>query len=90
MEAKHVKSESEWNELREFAQPISWQTAAGEKDIIFEAHSHGSLWQVRLNDFPDEPMYTLLVEGKEVVHFEDWPSFWVRPQFPQSIERNGA
>ena len=32
--------------------------------------------RVRINDFPQEPLYTLLVDGKEVGDFDDWPACW--------------
>src|SRR5258708_1598679 len=34
---------------------------------------------IRLNDFPDEHLYTLIVDGKEVVSFDDWSAKWNRP-----------
>ena len=38
----------------------------------------GQKWKVRLNNFPDEPAYTLVVKGREILHFNEWPSQWVK------------
>jgi hypothetical protein len=36
--------------------------------------------ELRLGDFPAEPLYTLMVDGVEVVSLEsDWPPGWRRP-----------
>jgi hypothetical protein len=35
---------------------------------------------IRVNDFPAEPLYTLLVDGEEVEDLEDWPEAWTRPE----------
>ncbi|HEY7491100.1 MAG TPA: hypothetical protein VIH59_08340 [Candidatus Tectomicrobia bacterium] len=34
---------------------------------------------IRINDFPDEHLYTLIVNDREVVHFDNWPQYWTRP-----------
>ena len=34
--------------------------------------------KLRLNDFPEEPMYTLLVDGETIESFDEWPSCWTR------------
>ena len=64
--------------------PVPWRTASGEAYIMFEAEVGGSRWSVRLNDFPDEPCYTVLIDGDEVMHFDDWPWIWTRPEFPKT------
>ena len=33
---------------------------------------------IRLGDFPEEDLYTLIVDGVEVGAFNDWPSTWDR------------
>lgn len=32
--------------------------------------------QIKLNNFPEEIMYTLLVDGTFIKDFDDWPSCW--------------
>jgi hypothetical protein len=49
------------------------------KDIIYISHVGQSIWLIRMNDFPDEPLYTLFDDGKEILHFNDWPEVWCRP-----------
>ena len=39
----------------------------------YEAQVNGDRLVIRLNDFPDETLYTLLVNDKEVSSFDDWP-----------------
>lgn len=34
---------------------------------------------IRLNDFPDESLYTLIVNDVEIADFDDWPEQWDRP-----------
>ena len=43
------------------------------------ANVNGQKWSVCLNDFPDEPMYALICDGKGIGDFHDWPDNWVRP-----------
>jgi hypothetical protein len=35
---------------------------------------------IRMNDFPDDHLYTLIVNGQEVASFDDWPESWDRPE----------
>ena len=39
---------------------IEWQ-ASGEPGTPYRAEVSGQPWVIRINDFPDEPMYTLFV-----------------------------
>ncbi|MCP3141517.1 hypothetical protein [Pyxidicoccus xibeiensis] len=45
----------------------------------FRAQVDGHTLTVRLGDFPEESMYTLLVDGQSIVEFDDWPKSWTRP-----------
>ncbi len=48
--------------------------------VIYSSMVNGEEWLIRMNDFPDEPLYTLVVDGRDVIHFNDWPSEWRRPE----------
>ncbi len=52
------------------------------EDPIFpySAIVDGKRLQLRVNDFPEEPLYTLIVDGVEVVSFDDFPKNWSRPE----------
>ena len=60
------------------AQPLAWDTGA-DAEHPYETHVAGQRWQIRINDFPAEVLYSLLVEGYEIMRFNDWPSAWRRP-----------
>ena len=47
----------------QLAQPLSWNIT-GNVEVPWQTEVDGKTWQVRLNDFPDEPMYTLLIGGE--------------------------
>jgi uncharacterized protein YjaG (DUF416 family) len=38
----------------------------------------GVNWKVRINDFPDDYFYTLLIDGATAGNFNDWPETWLR------------
>ncbi|HBG74134.1 MAG TPA: hypothetical protein DDW79_01565, partial [Anaerolineae bacterium] len=59
------------------ARPLSW-SATGNPDVHWKTEVDGDSWQVRLNDFPDEVMYTLTVNGEVAGDFHDWPKGWQR------------
>jgi len=61
----------------QLARAISW-TSTGDLEIPWATDADGVRWHVRLNDFPDDYMYTLLIGGREIGRFNDWPSSWTR------------
>lgn len=57
---------------------VTWR-ATSNAEVPYEAEVDGRRWMVRVNDFPAEPLYTLLVDGAAVQDLEDWPRAWQRP-----------
>lgn len=57
---------------------IVWRKTADPKHP-YEANFDGEKCTIRVNDFPDEHLYTLLVDGLETADFDDWSSAWQRP-----------
>jgi len=45
----------------------------------YVAEFGGEKCLIRVNDFPDDNLYTLIVNDKEVASFDDWPEHWSRP-----------
>jgi len=60
------------------AREIGW-ASTGDGEFPYQARLDGRRLTIRVNDFPAEPLYTLLVDGRAAVDLEDWPAAWVRP-----------
>lgn len=45
----------------------------------YAAEFDGEQCLLRLNDFPEDHLYTLIVDQVEVTSFDDWPDQWERP-----------
>ncbi len=66
-----------WDDFPEIQQTIVWQKSEeNEGDIVYTAGEGDSCLKIRINDFPAEPLYSLIVGGEVVMHFDDWPDFW--------------
>jgi len=61
------------------AQNLTWQSTSDPLHP-WSAEVDGNQWQVRINDFPDELMYSLLIDGETAGDFHDWPENWARNQ----------
>jgi hypothetical protein len=59
--------------------PIAWEKT-GDGEYPYAALVSGRRWVIRVNDFPAQPLYTLMIDGAEALDLEDWPSVWRRPQ----------
>ncbi len=58
-----------------FAVQMAWKQS-DDPYYPYEAHIGTEKYVIRLNDFPVEHLYTLLVNGTEVISFDDWPEKW--------------
>jgi hypothetical protein len=56
---------------------VAW-TGTDDVEHPWAAEVDGQRWQARVNDFPDEVLYTLVVDGVAVGDFNDWPKRWLR------------
>ena len=57
---------------------ITWEPGA-DPLYPYRAKCEGVQCLIRINDFPDDHLYTLMVNDREVTHFDDWPLCWTRP-----------
>jgi hypothetical protein len=73
--------EDNWEVAEDYKVPgIPWRTIEpNQHSIIYTAVVGNSEWKIRINDFPAEPLYTLIVDCSEIIHFNDWPKEWVKP-----------
>jgi hypothetical protein len=62
---EHLARETTWLATRDVAYP-------------WAANVNGECWRVRINDFPDDFMYSLAIDGRVVGDFHDWPEIWRR------------
>ena len=63
--------------LNYLEEQVRW-TRSADPNYPYEAEFNGDKLVVRLNDFPDQSLYTLMVNEKEVTSFDDWPEQWKR------------
>lgn len=57
-----------------FAKPINWNKSA-DAEHPWCTTLEGKKARVRINDFPAESLYTLII-GRFEADFDDWPSGW--------------
>lgn len=64
--------------LNYLAEKIVWERGK-DPEHPYATIVAGDKAVVRLNDFPDESLYTLIVNDVELLDFNDWPEPWKRP-----------
>jgi hypothetical protein len=56
---------------------VSW-SRTNDPAALWRARVGPQAWAVRVNDFPEDHLYTLLIDDQEVGDFDDWPIRWLR------------
>lgn len=65
-------------EKRDYSEvPIEWMET-NDAEYPFRAFCDGEELVLRLNDFPDEPLYTVIIDGDEQGDYEEWSPLWSR------------
>jgi len=57
---------------------IMWEKG-GSPIFPYLAIFEGVKCVIRVNDFPEEALFTLIIEDREKLDFDDWPAQWKRP-----------
>ena len=60
------------------AEKIIWKQGSDPEYPFFTIVA-GDKAVIRLNDFPDESLYTLIVNDVNLLDFDEWPEQWQRP-----------
>jgi len=58
-------------------QPLAWRET-GDLDFPYAGSWGGVEARLRLNDFPAEPMFSVIARHQNVGNLEDWPACWTR------------
>jgi hypothetical protein len=61
-----------------FNHHVKWEYS-GDPKLPFKAVQGSQTWEIRANDFLHEPAYTLLINQKSVLSFDDFPKKWTLP-----------
>jgi hypothetical protein len=56
---------------------VKW-SKTDDATAFWNAPVGAAMWTVRVNDFPEERLYTLYVDDSELGSFDDWPRQWSR------------
>jgi uncharacterized protein YjaG (DUF416 family) len=76
--------------LRErLAHELSWRST-DDPLHPWSTEVHGASWRVRVNDFPDELMYSLIIGDENAGDFHDWPASWRRPGAAGGASRSAS
>ena len=69
--------------MNAFETPVEFGVGP-DAEFPYAATVAGARWVLRVNDFPAEPMWTLLVDDVEIVTFDNdqWPAAWKRYDYP--------
>jgi hypothetical protein len=56
---------------------INWKlTRQASSNIVLESYGNDKKLQVRANCSPYKPIFTLVIDDKDTIDFDHWPSHW--------------
>jgi hypothetical protein len=67
---------------------VTWSMTS-EPAAQWRSQAGPETWTVRVNDFPEEHLYTLFVNDEAIGDFDEWPRQWLRAE-EGSNESSGA
>jgi len=70
-------------------EPIKWSNGINA-EFPYQTVCDESRLMIRVNDFPEEHFYTLIVDDEEVGDFDDWPDNWIRAEDSEKKQRPGS
>jgi hypothetical protein len=67
--------------------PINWEVnglvdGPYDMDVPLKAIVDGVLLEIKVGDYLDGPLYTLLIDGEPADEFDGFPDGWIRPLGP--------
>lgn len=68
---------------------VKWHLTGSPPEPL-RAKAGRSEWRLRINDYPDEPLYTLVVNGKESSSFDNWPEAWDRSELAKRVSESAG
>jgi len=74
---------------QKLARELSW-TSTNDPALPWAAEVDGTTWRIRVNDFPDELMYSLIIGSDNAGDFHDWPEAWRRTSDASAADADGA
>ena len=64
--------EGKWSQHPELLHRVVFRKI-NKHPIWCVANVEGSIWEITLNNFSEEPAYTIFVDGKSIMLFNNWP-----------------
>ncbi len=56
---------------------VKW-SKTDDPALLWYAQVAAGTWTIRVNDFPEEHLYTLFVNDEDLGSFDEWPRQWSR------------
>lgn len=59
--------------------PLDWKKGHDDENYSYHTELDGNRLKVKINsNFPEEDLYTLIIDENTTIAFNDWPEVWDR------------